>query len=110
MWEKIKNLTVKFSDQIQIITNHEEYYCQFCLYREASISTKRWSMSMSLKKTSITTVAAARCVAMGSASVSAQESCGSLYNQVMRSYQTQGPQSQHYAAISNFSGERCLSE
>ena len=52
---------------------------------------------------------AALSVALGSASVSAQENCGDLYNRVMRTYQTQGPQSQQYAAISNYYSERCLS-
>lgn len=64
---------------------------------------------MSLKQPIITVATAALCIAIGSASVSAQENCGSLYNQVMRSYQTQGPQSQQYAAISNYYSERCLS-
>lgn len=64
---------------------------------------------MSFKQPSITIAAAALCLAMGSASVSAQESCGNLYNQVMRTYQTQGPQSQQYARISNYYSARCLS-
>lgn len=64
---------------------------------------------MSLKQPSIIIAAAALSVALGSAPASAQESCGNLYNQVMRTYQTQGPQSQQYASVSNYYSERCLS-
>jgi hypothetical protein len=64
---------------------------------------------MSFNRYSTRIAGAALGVVLGSASVLAQESCGSLYNQVMRVYQTQGPQSQQYAALSNYYGERCLS-
>jgi len=63
---------------------------------------------MPLKQSSITIVAAALSVAMGSVSVSAQESCGNLYNRVMWNYQTHGAQSQEYARISDYYSRRCL--
>jgi len=63
---------------------------------------------MPLKQSSITIAAAALFVAMGSVSVSAQESCGNLYNRVMWNYQTHGAQSQEYARISDYYSRRCL--
>jgi len=57
---------------------------------------------MPLKQASITVAAAALFVVMGSVSVSAQESCGNLYNRVIWNYQTHGAQSQEYARISDF--------
>ena len=64
---------------------------------------------MPLKQASITVAAAAALfVAMGSVSVSAQESCGNLYNRVMWNYQTHGAQSQEYARISDYYSRRCL--
>src|ERR1700693_6204956 len=63
---------------------------------------------MPFKRYSIIIAAATLGVALGSASVSAQESCGNLYNRVMSSYQTYGPQSQEYTRISNYYSARCL--
>jgi hypothetical protein len=63
---------------------------------------------MPLKQASITIAAAALFVAMGSVSVSAQESCGNLYNRVTWNYQTHGAQSQEYARISDYYNRRCL--
>ena len=63
---------------------------------------------MPLKQFSITIAAATLFVAMGSVSVSAQESCGNLYNRVMWNYQTHGAQSQEYARISDYYSRRCL--
>ena len=64
---------------------------------------------MNIKRASIVLAATALGAVVGSTAVSAQENCGDLYNRVMRTYQTQGPQSQQYAAISNYYSERCLS-
>jgi hypothetical protein len=52
--------------------------------------------------------AAALFVAMGSVPVSAQESCGNLYNRAMWNYQTHGAQSQEYVRISDYYSRRCL--
>ena len=64
---------------------------------------------MALKQYSMRIAGAALGIALGSASVSAQENCGNLYNRVMSSYQTYGPQSQEYARISDYYSARCLS-
>ena len=63
---------------------------------------------MPLKQFSITIAAATLFVAMGSVSVSAQKSCGTLYSRVMWNYQTHGAQSQEYARISDYYSRRCL--
>src|SRR5437763_16900646 len=63
---------------------------------------------MTLKQSSMTIAAAALFVATGSVSVSAQESCGNLYNRVMWNYQAHGAQSQEYARISDNYSRRCL--
>jgi hypothetical protein len=63
---------------------------------------------MSFQHHSLTIAAATLFVAAGSASASAQENCGDLYNRVMWSYQNQGAQSQQYTAIANFYSARCL--
>ena len=62
--------------------------------------------SMSLKHSAITIAAAALFVTAGSASVSAQENCGHMYQRVMEAYQTQAP---YYAQMLNHYNARCLS-
>ena len=61
---------------------------------------------MSLKQQTIAIVAAALFVAAGSVSVSAQENCGSMYQDVMQAYQVQSP---HYGQMLNHYNARCLS-
>jgi hypothetical protein len=64
---------------------------------------------MSLKHPALAIAAAALCVVVGSTAVSAQESCGDLYNRVMGTYQTLGPQSPQYDQMLNYYNARCLS-
>ena len=61
---------------------------------------------MSLKQQTIAIAAAAVFVAAGSVSVSAQENCGSMYQDVMQAYQVQSP---HYGQMLNHYNARCLS-
>ena len=61
---------------------------------------------MSLKQQTIAIAAAALFVAAGSVSVSAQENCGSMYQDVMQAYQVQSP---HYGQMLNHYNARCLS-
>ena len=63
---------------------------------------------MSFQHRSLAVAAAALFVAAGSASASAQQSCGDLYNQVMWSYQNHGAQSQQYASMVSHYNARCL--
>ena len=75
---------------------------------ESFLPTK-WRMFMPLKRYSMIIAATTIGVVLGATSASAQENCGNLYNRVMSSYQTYGPQSQEYARISNYYSARCLS-
>jgi hypothetical protein len=61
---------------------------------------------MSLKQPAIAMAAAAIVAVLGSASVSAQENCGFMYQRVMEAYQTQSP---YYAQMLNHYNARCLS-
>ena len=61
---------------------------------------------MSLKQPIIAVAAAALFAAVGSASVSAQENCGFMYQRVMEAYQVQSP---HYGQMLNHYNARCLS-
>jgi hypothetical protein len=61
---------------------------------------------MSFKRPITAVAAAALCVVAGSASVSAQENCGFLYQRVMEAYQAQSP---YYSRIVNHYNARCLS-
>ena len=61
---------------------------------------------MSLKQPGIAMAAAALCAVVGSASVSAQENCGFMYQRVMEAYQTQSP---NYGRMLNHYNARCLS-
>ena len=56
---------------------------------------------MSIKQPAIAIAAAALFAVAGSATVSAQEDCGGLYNRMMGTYQTLGPQSAQYAQMYN---------
>ena len=64
---------------------------------------------MSRKQPATTIAAAALCIVAGSASVSAQQSCGNLYNRVMETYQAVGPQSPQYAQLVDHYNASCLS-
>jgi hypothetical protein len=64
---------------------------------------------MSRKQLAMTMAAAALCIAAGSTPVSAQQSCGNLYNQVMETYQTLGPQSPQYAQMVDRYNASCFS-
>jgi hypothetical protein len=64
---------------------------------------------MSRKQLAMTIAAAALCIVAGSASVSAQQSCGNLYNRVMETYQAVGPQSPQYAQLVDHYNASCLS-
>ena len=64
---------------------------------------------MSRKQPATTIAVAALCIVAGSASVSAQQSCGHLYNQVMETYQAVGPQSPQYAQLVDHYNASCLS-
>jgi hypothetical protein len=64
---------------------------------------------MSIKQPAIVMAAAALCAVVGSASVSAQEDCGGLYNRMMGTYQTLGPQSAQYAQMYSYYNARCVS-
>jgi hypothetical protein len=61
---------------------------------------------MSIKPPVVAMVAAAFCAVVGSASVSAQENCGSMYQRVMEAYQVQSP---HYGQMLNRYTVQCLS-
>src|SRR5204863_8498113 len=61
---------------------------------------------MSIKQPTMAIVAAALFAAVGSTSVSAQENCGSMYQDVMQAYQVQSP---HYGQMLNHYNARCLS-
>ena len=61
---------------------------------------------MSSRQPVIVMAAAAFCAVVGSASVSAQENCGSMYQRVMEAYQTQSP---YYSRMVNHYNARCLS-
>src|SRR4249920_2755313 len=61
---------------------------------------------MSFKRPAIAIAAAALFAAVGSASASAQEDCGSVYNRVMGAYQAQSP---YYTQMLNHYNARCLS-
>ena len=61
---------------------------------------------MSLKRPTMILAATALCAVAGSASVSAQENCGFMYQRVMEAYQTQSPQ---YGQMLNHYNARCLS-
>jgi hypothetical protein len=61
---------------------------------------------MSLKQPIIAVAAAVLFAAAGSASVSAQENCGFMYQRVMEAYQVQSP---HYGQMLNHYNVRCLS-
>jgi hypothetical protein len=61
---------------------------------------------MSLKQPIIAVAAAVLFAAAGSASVSAQENCGFMYQRVMEAYQVQSP---HYGQMLNHYNARCLS-
>ena len=64
---------------------------------------------MSRKQPATTIAVAALCIVAGSASVSAQQSCGNLYNRVMETYQAVGPQSPQYAQLVDHYNASCLS-
>ncbi len=64
---------------------------------------------MLFKQPVIAMAAAALFVAVGSAPVSAQQNCNSLYNSVMGAYQTIGPNSPQYAELAGYYNARCLS-
>jgi hypothetical protein len=64
---------------------------------------------MSRKQLAMILAAAALCLAAGAAPVSAQQSCGNLYNQVMETYQTLGPQSPQYAQMVDRYNANCFS-
>ena len=61
---------------------------------------------MALKQPVIAIAAAALFALVGSASASAQENCGSMYNRVMEAYQSQAP---YYTQMLNHYNARCLS-
>jgi len=61
---------------------------------------------MSIKQPTIALAAAALFATVGSASVSAQENCGFMYQRVMEAYQVQSP---HYGQMLNHYNARCLS-
>jgi hypothetical protein len=61
---------------------------------------------MSLRQPAIAMMAAALFVVVGSASASAQEDCGSMYNRVIGAYQAQAP---YYTRMLNHYNARCLS-
>ena len=61
---------------------------------------------MSLKRPAIAMAAAALFAVVGSASASAQEDCGAMYNRVMGAHQTQSP---YYTQMLNHYNTRCLS-
>jgi hypothetical protein len=67
---------------------------------------KKEYASMSIKRPTIAVAAAALFAAVGSASVSAQENCGFMYQGVMEAYQVQSP---HYGQMLNHYNARCLS-
>jgi hypothetical protein len=64
---------------------------------------------MSIKQPVMVMAAAALFAVAGSASVSAQEDCGGLYNRMMGTYQTLGPQSPQYAQMYSYYNARCIS-
>jgi hypothetical protein len=61
---------------------------------------------MSIKQPTMAIAAAAMFAAVGSASASAQENCGFMYQRVMEAYQVQSP---HYGQMLNHYNARCLS-
>jgi hypothetical protein len=63
---------------------------------------------MPRKQPATTIAVAALCIVAGSASVSAQQSCGNLYNRVMETYQAVGPQSPQYAQMVDHYNASCL--
>jgi hypothetical protein len=64
------------------------------------------SFNMSFKQPAIAIAAAALFAVAGSAAVSAQENCGSMYQHVMGAYQAQSP---HYTQMLEHYNARCLS-
>jgi hypothetical protein len=68
--------------------------------------TKLGEGAMSLKQPAIAVAAAALFAVAGSASVSAQENCGFMYQRVMQAYQAQSP---YYAQMLDHYNARCLS-
>jgi hypothetical protein len=64
---------------------------------------------MPRKQPATTIAVAALCIVAGSASVSAQQSCGNLYNRVMETYQAVGPQSPQYGQMVDHYNASCLS-
>jgi len=61
---------------------------------------------MSLKHPVIVITAAAVCAVVGSASASARENCGFMYQRVIEAYQTQSPR---YSDMLNHYSANCLS-
>jgi hypothetical protein len=61
---------------------------------------------MPIKRPVIAMAAVAFCAIVGSASVSAQENCESMYQRVMDAYQIQSP---HYGQMLNHYTVQCLS-
>lgn len=61
---------------------------------------------MSFKQPAAAMAAAAFFAVVGSASVSAQENCGFMYQRVMEAYQSQSP---YYSQMLNHYNARCLS-
>jgi hypothetical protein len=61
---------------------------------------------MSFKKPAIAIAAAALFAVAGTASASAQENCGFMYQRVMQAYQAQSP---HYGQMVEHYNARCLS-
>jgi hypothetical protein len=61
---------------------------------------------MTIKQLTITMAAAALFAVVGSASGSAQENCGAMYQRVTEAYQMQSP---HYGQMLNHYNARCLS-
>jgi hypothetical protein len=61
---------------------------------------------MSLKQPAMAIAAAVICAVIGSASASAQEDCGNMYNRVLGAYQAQSP---YYTQMLNHYNARCLS-
>lgn len=61
---------------------------------------------MSFKQPAIAMAAAALFAVAGSATVSAQENCGFMYQRVMEAYRAQAP---YYSQIHNHYNARCLS-
>lgn len=64
---------------------------------------------MSRQQLAMTIAAAAFCTLAGSASVSAQQSCGNLYKRVMTTYQAFGAQSPQYTQMVEHYNASCFS-